>query len=78
MRGVIDGGERSRAPLVPLVAALGSNLVFCGSDIGFALHSCLANDPKYSDDGKSLQHNKFMTFSAALRRALERRAARHR
>jgi hypothetical protein len=63
VRGVIDGGERSRAPLVPLVAALGSKLVFCGSDIGFALNSCLANDPKYSDDGKSLQHNKFMTFS---------------
>ena len=63
VRGVIDGSERTRAPLVPLVVALGSNLVFCGSDVGFALHSCLANDPKYSDDGRSLQHNKFMTFS---------------
>ena len=38
--------------------------MFCGSDVGFALHSCLANDPRYSEDGKSLQHNKFMTFSA--------------
>jgi hypothetical protein len=63
VRGVIDGGERPRPPLVPLRNALGDDLVFCGSDVGFALHSCLANDPQYSDDGKSLQHNKFMTFS---------------
>ena len=64
VRGVIDGGERTRSRLVPLAVALGPDLVFCGSDVGFALHSCLANDPKYSSDGKSLQHNKFMTFSA--------------
>src|SRR3954469_24621401 len=38
-------------------------MTFCGSDSGFVLHSCLANDPKISDDGKSLQHNKFITFS---------------
>ena len=63
VRGVIDGGEQNRPALVPLKTALGADLVYCGSDVGFALHSCLANDPKYSEDGKSLQHNKFMTFS---------------
>jgi hypothetical protein len=63
LRGVIDGGERARPPLVPLKAAMGDDLVYCGSDVGFALHSCLANDPQFSEDGKSLQHNKFMLFS---------------
>jgi phosphatidylserine/phosphatidylglycerophosphate/cardiolipin synthase-like enzyme len=63
VRGVIDGSERGRPALVPLKTALDAALVFCGSDVDFALHSCLANDPQYSDDGKSLQHNKFMTFS---------------
>ena len=63
LRGVIDGGERTRAPLVPLKTAMGDDLVYCGSDVAFALHSCLANDPQFSEDGKSLQHNKFMAFS---------------
>jgi hypothetical protein len=61
--GVIDGSERDRPALVPLKTELEEAVVFCGSDVGFALHSCLANDPQYSEDGKSLQHNKFMTFS---------------
>lgn len=65
VRGVVDGGERNRPVLQPLKQALGANLVFCGSDLTppFRLNSCLANDPSYSEDGKSLQHNKFMTFS---------------
>jgi len=63
LRGVIDGGERTRPPLVPLKTAMGDDLVYCGSDVAFALHSCLANDPRFSEDGKSLQHNKFMLFS---------------
>ena len=61
--GVIDGSERTRAPLAPLKTALGDDLVWCGSDVAYTLHSCLASDPQFSDDGKSLQHNKFMTFS---------------
>jgi hypothetical protein len=63
LRGVIDGGERTRPPLVPLKTAMGDDLVYCGSDVAFALHSCLADDPQFSEDGKSLQHNKFMLFS---------------
>jgi hypothetical protein len=64
VRGVIDGGERGRAALNPLRTALGAKLVFCGSDVAFALHSCIASDPGPDDDGAtSLQHNKFMTFS---------------
>ena len=36
LRGVIDGGERTRPPLVPLKTAMGDDLVCCGSDVASA------------------------------------------
>jgi hypothetical protein len=57
--GVIDGGERNRAVVKDLVAALGPDrVVVCGTPPDFALRSCIAAGPE-----PSLMHNKFMTFS---------------
>jgi hypothetical protein len=59
--GVIDGGERNKANVKYLVNNLAGDAVLCGAPV-FALHSCIAiGHPVYSP--KSLQHNKFMTFS---------------
>jgi phosphatidylserine/phosphatidylglycerophosphate/cardiolipin synthase-like enzyme len=56
--GVIDGGERTRAPVQQLRAVLGpTRFVICGEP-AFQLNSCIASGP-----APSLQHNKFLTFS---------------
>jgi hypothetical protein len=69
--GVIDGEERTRAVVQRLQAALGPDrFVICGSPT-FEFASCIANTlnpfvlrPPVTT-GKSLQHNKYMTFSRA-------------
>jgi len=69
--GVIDGQERTRAVVQRLQTALGPDrFVICGSPT-FEFHSCIANTlnpfvprPPITT-GKSLQHNKYMTFSRA-------------
>jgi hypothetical protein len=69
--GVIDGQERTRAVVQRLQAALGPDrFVICGNPT-FEFHSCIANTvnpfvprPPVTT-GKSLQHNKYMTFSRA-------------
>jgi hypothetical protein len=69
--GVIDGEERTRPVVQRLQAALGrDHFVLCGNPT-FEFHSCIANTlnpfvprPPVTT-GKSLQHNKFMTFSRA-------------
>ena len=67
--GVIDGQERTRPVVQRLQAALGADrFVICGSPT-FEFHSCIANtlNPFVplppATTGKSLQHNKYMTFS---------------
>ena len=67
--GVVDGQERTGAVVQRLQAALGPDrFVICGTP-SFEFHSCIANTlnpfvprPPVTT-GKSLQHNKFMTFS---------------
>jgi len=69
--GVVDGQERTGAVVQRLQTALGPDrFVICGSP-SFEFHSCIANTlnpfvprPPVTT-GKSLQHNKFMTFSRA-------------
>ena len=69
--GVVDGQEHTGAVVQRLQAALGSDrFVICGSP-SFEFSSCIANTlnpfvprPPVTT-GKSLQHNKFMTFSRA-------------
>jgi hypothetical protein len=59
--GVIDGGERNRAVVRNLVAAIGaSRVVICGTPL-FVFNSCISDALV---GGESLQHNKFLTFSA--------------
>src|SRR3954447_17755304 len=59
--GVIDGGERNRAVVRNLVAAIGPlRVVICGTPL-FVYNSCISNALLGPD---SLQHNKFLTFSA--------------
>jgi phospholipase D-like protein len=59
--GVIDGGERTRAVVRNLVAAIGpSRVVLCGTP-SFTYNSCISDALVGTD---SLMHNKFLTFSA--------------
>jgi phosphatidylserine/phosphatidylglycerophosphate/cardiolipin synthase-like enzyme len=58
VEGVVDGGERARTAVTSLRAALGPDFVICGEP-GFTFQSCITNSAV-----PSLQHNKFMTFSA--------------
>jgi len=59
--GVIDGGERTRLVVRNLVAAIGSSrVVICGTP-SFTYNSCISDALLGS---ASLQHNKFITFSA--------------
>jgi hypothetical protein len=58
--GVIDGGERTRAPVQRLVSTLGADrVVLCGTP-SFDFQSCIADPLTFKP---SLMHNKFLTFS---------------